>query len=331
MPGKVNMFKSWEPQCSAEILHLRAKLLHDIRTYFFVNHVLEVETPLLCQRAGTDPYLDYFTSHQTDAKAKCLYLQSSPEFAMKRLLAANAQSIYQICKAFRRSESGRLHNPEFTLLEWYRAGFSLQQLMDDVESLLIPLLPKDHFPDQAERIPYKTVFTNYIGLDPLQFDLSQYQCVAKKLGYAEAIDICVSDHAAWLDFLFTHCVQTHLGKAGLCLVYDYPSCLPSLARPKQENALIVERVEVFIQGMELGNGFFELADVNEQIRRFERDIVLREQNGAPRIDMDERLLAALRSGLPDCSGIAIGLDRLLMAVSQKSSIDDVLVFSINNA
>ena len=324
------MINSWQPGCSVELIHLRAKLLHDIREFFYVNNVLEVETPILCQSTGTDPYLEHFTSYQSTDNT-CLYLQTSPEFAMKRLLAVNTQSIYQICKAFRQGESGRFHNPEFTMLEWYRVGFNLQQLMDDVEHLLSQFLSVACFSGKAERISYKDVFAKYTGLNALEFDLALYQAVAKKQGYPEAIKLCASDHAAWLDFIFSHSVQEYLGKAGLCMVYDYPACLPSLACLKQGNPLVVERVEVFIQGIELGNGYFELTDVKEQIKRFEQDILLRERNGAVKIDMDERFLAALQNGLPACSGIAIGLDRLLMIISQKNSIDEVLAFSIKNA
>ena len=319
----------WQPECSVDLMHLRAKLLHEIRAYFYANNVLEVETPILCQGAGTDPYLEHFTSYQT-AMDK-LYLQTSPEFAMKRLLAANAQSIYQICKAFRQGESGRFHNPEFTLLEWYRVGFNLTQLMDDIENLLSVLLDGKRFPDKAQRISYTAVFEKYTGLDALQFNFDLYQSVAIKQGYPEAGSLCGSDHAAWLDFLFSHCVQKDLGKTGLCMVYDYPACLPSLARIKADNSLLVERVEVFLLGIELGNGYFELSDADEQNRRFEQDIFLREQNGADKIPKDKRLLAALQNGLPDCSGIALGLDRLLMILSQKNAINEVLAFSIKNA
>lgn len=324
------MSLNWQPSCSLELIQLRAKLLHEIRTYFYVNNVLEVETPLLCHSVGTDPYLEYFTSHYS-IPSRDYYLQSSPEFAMKRLLAANTGSIYQITKAFRNGESGRYHNPEFTLLEWYRTGFDLQQLMDDVESLLTPLLTVGCCSGKAERITYVDVFKNYTGLNALQFDAAEYQACADKLGFPEATQLCALDHAAWLDFLFSHVVQQHLGVARLCMVFDYPACLPSLARLKLNDTRVVERVELFIDGVELGNGFFELTDVNEQIRRFDQDIMHRKNNGAVKIDKDERFLAALHSGLPDCSGIAIGIDRLLMIISQKSAIDEVLAFPIENA
>lgn len=320
---------NWQPECSVSLLHLRADMLYKIREFFYANDVLEVETPLLSHAAGTDPYLEHFTTSQP--ADDCLFLQTSPEFAMKRLLAANTQSIYQICKAFRQAESGRFHNPEFTLLEWYRVGFNLQQLMDDVELLLSQMLRGERFPDKAQRINYNDIFAHYTELNALQFNLTEYQAFAIKQGLPEALELCTDSHADWLDFLFSHCVQQHLGATGLCMVYDYPACLPSLARSKKDNPLVVERVEIFLQGIELGNGYFELTDVNEQRYRFEQDLLIREKNGAVKINKDERLLAALQSGLPDCSGIAIGLDRLLMILSQKESITKVLAFSINNA
>ncbi len=328
----VSMISNWQPKCSVELMHLRAKVLHQIRDFFYTNHVLEVETPILCHSAGTDPYIEHFTSyHLAGEKKMGLFMQTSPEFAMKRLLSTNTESIYQICKVFRQGESGRLHNPEFTMLEWYRVSYNLQQLMDDVEHLLSQLLPDDRFSEKAQRICYQDVFAEFTGLDALQFDLSLYQSAAETLGFPEAASLCATDHAVWLDFLFSYCVQVNLGKTGLCMVYDYPASLPSLARLKPDNSLIVERVEVFIQGIELGNGYFELTDVKEQIRRFEQDNLLRESNGSVFIEMDKRLLAAMQSGLPDCSGIAIGLDRLLMIIAQKSSIDEVLTFSFENA
>ncbi len=323
---------SWHPDCSTELIHLRAKVLHDIRYFFYMNSVLEVETPILSQSAATDPYLEHFTSYNHLAEQKIdLYLQTSPEFAMKRLLAANTESIYQICKVFRRGETGRFHNPEFTMLEWYRVGYNLQQLMDDVEHLLSQFLPASRFPEKAQRISYQDIFAEHTGLNALQFDRDLYQSTAEKLGFSEAVELCGTDHAMWLDFLFSHSVQSHLGTYGLCFVYDYPACLPSLARFKLDSPLIVERVEVFIQGVELGNGYFELTDANEQIKRFKLDNVLRQSNRMATIDLDKRFLAALQSGLPDCSGIAIGLDRLLMIISQKQSIDEVLTFSLKNA
>ena len=324
------MSLSWQPSCSLELLQLRANLLHEIRAYFYVNKVLEVETPLLCQSVGTDPYLEYFTSRYS-IPSQDYFLQSSPEFAMKRLLAASAGSIYQITKAFRNGESGRYHNPEFTMLEWYRVGFDLQQCKETFYNSEFCRYNNESFSGKAECIAYVDVFKNYTGLNALQFDAAEYQACAERLGFPEAARLCALNHALWLDFLFSHVVQQHLGQSRLCMVFDYPVCLPSLARLKSGDARVVERVELFIQGIEIGNGFFELADVNEQIRRFDQDIMDRKNNGAVKIDKDERFLAALQSGLPDCSGNAIGIDRLLKIISQKSSIDEVLAFPIENA
>lgn len=322
---------NWQPACSIELIRLRARLLHAIRQFFYAENVLEVETPILCHAIGTDPHLDFFATSLLPGKQQALYLQTSPEFAMKRLLAAQTGSIYQITKAFRNGESGRLHNPEFSMLEWYRVGYDLAQLMDDVELLLGQLLPADRFADPAERISYQQVFQQYTGLDALQFDRDAYRHSAERQGFAEAIYICADDHPTWLDFLFSHCVQQHLGKIGVCMVYDYPACLPSLARINADNPLTVARVELFINGIELANGYHELSDAKQQECRFDQEIALREKNAAVVVSKDQRFLAALQSGLPDCSGIAIGIDRLLMIISQKNHIDEVLAFPIENA
>lgn len=321
----------WQPSCSLELIRLRAKLLHDIRCFFYTQNVLEVETPILCQSIGTDPYIDFFSIDQGVEANGDLYLQTSPEFAMKRLLAANVGSIYQITKAFRKAESGRLHNPEFTILEWYRTDYNLQQLMDDVELLLRQVLPVDRFSALAQRICYTDVFIQYTELNALKFDPVSYQSAAEKLGFPEAAALCANDHVTWLDFLFSHAVQPFLGHASVCMVYDYPACLPSLARLNEKNPQTVERVEVFIEGIELANGYYELTEFHQQKDRFEREIQFRESIGAQKVSKDERFLAALASGLPDCSGIAIGLDRLLMIISQTSSIDEVLAFPVKNA
>lgn len=321
----------WQPTCSIELIRLRAKLLHDIRSFFYAENILEVETPILCHATGTDPYIDFFSTHQSCVNQPTLYLQTSPEFAMKRLLAAQTGSIYQITKAFRKGESGRLHNPEFSLLEWYRVGYDLQQLMDDTELLISKFLPVKFFPEASERISYTDIFRHYTGLNALQFNVKEYREAAEKLGFPEAISLCENDHPAWLDFLFSHSVQAHLGKAGLCMIYNYPANLPSLAQLSPDNPLTVARVEVFIQGIELGNGYCELLDYQQQNSRFEQEILLRERKGTAKAHKDERFLAAMQSGLPKCSGIAIGLDRLLMIISQKNHIDKVLAFPIENA
>jgi elongation factor P--(R)-beta-lysine ligase len=321
----------WQPSCSLGLLRLRAQMLNRIRQFFADRDVLEVETPLLSRTIGTDPNLNFFTtSLHLMPKQQTLYLQTSPEFAMKRLLASGSGSIFQICKAFRNGESGRFHNPEFTMLEWYRVGFDLKQLMDEVTEL-IALLFKDRSLKPPQSVGYQDVFQQYTGLDCLGFCYEDYATYAKKAGLGDAIQLCGHDHALWLDFIFSHRIQPHLGKNSACMVYSYPACQSSLARVNAENPLVTDRVELFINGIELGNGYYELNDPQEQERRFAQEIALREQGQGFPVGKDERLLAALSAGLPDCSGIAIGLDRLLMLLSDSPAIDDVLAFSISKA
>lgn len=307
-------------------------MLQKIRQFFANRSVLEVETPLLAAAIGTDPQLDFFTTaYHCPPAERALFLQTSPEFAMKRLLAAGSGSIYQICKAFRNGESGRFHNPEFTLLEWYRVGYNLSQLMDEVDGLIAELFDGNRTLQATQRVGYQTLFEQYTGLNPLVFSYEDYSAYAQGSGLTDAITLCGDDHSLWLDLIFSHNIQPHLGHNALCMVYGYPACLPSLARINENNLSIVDRVELFINGVELGNGYYELSDVKEQERRFDKEIAIRQGTQRPAVIKDERLLAALETGLPDCSGIAIGLDRIVMLLSNSPAIDDVLAFSISRA
>lgn len=325
------MQPNWRPSCSRDLLLLRARLLQKIRHFFSGRGVLEVETPLLCQGIGTDPHLAFFTSeYEYPPSRRVLFLQTSPEFAMKRLLAAGSGDIFQICKAFRNGEAGRQHNPEFTLLEWYRVGFNLTQLMDEADALVGELFAGFGL-SPTVRSSYRDVFISHTGLDPFHFDFDRYSAHAEATGLPEAAGLCGHDPALWLDLLFSHQVQPKLGANALAMVYGYPACQPSLARLSEECPLATERVELFINGMELGNGYHELTDPAEQACRFDRDIATRRQRGLPVAGKDLRLLAALASGVPDCSGMAIGLDRVLMLLSGKPSINDVLAFPLHDA
>jgi lysyl-tRNA synthetase class 2 len=306
-------------------------MLAEIRKFFADRSVLEVETPLLGHCIGTDPQLGFFTAEYClSPRRQTLFLQTSPEFAMKRLLAAGSGSIYQIGKAFRNGESGRFHNPEFTMLEWYRVGFTLPQLMDEIAELIEGLFSSQSL-QETQRISYQDVFVSFTGLDPLVFSYQDYCAFAKECELSEAIDICGQDHALWLDFIFSHKVQPHLGENALCMVYGYPACQSSLAKINKDNAQIAERVELFINGIELGNGYYELTDAEEQSRRFDKELAIRHSHKQPAAAIDQRLISALQSGLPECSGMAIGLDRLLMLLSGSAVIDDVLSFSIHSA
>ncbi|MFA6052832.1 MAG: EF-P lysine aminoacylase EpmA [Methylobacter sp.] len=326
------MRHDWRPSCPIEHLRLRAQVLADMRRFFAERSVLEVETPLLGQGIGTDPQLEFFTTeYSLPPLQQTLFLQTSPEFAMKRLLAAGSGSIYQICKAFRNGESGRFHNPEFTMLEWYRVNFNLPQLMDEVADLIMVLFNGRKPLQATQRLAYQDIFISFTGLDPLVFSYQDYCAFALNNRLPEAVDICGLDHAIWLDFIFSHKIQPHLGENALCMVYGYPACQSSLARINEHNSLITDRVELFIDGIELGNGFYELADAQEQGRRFDEEIAIRQQRKLPVTVKDERLIAALKTGLPECSGIAIGLDRLLMLLSNSAAIGDVLGFPIDRA
>lgn len=322
----------WRPRCPLTALRRRARLLAAVRTFFSERQVLEVETPLLCRGIGTDPNLAFFTTdfHQAP-KRRTLHLQTSPEFAMKRLLAAGSGSIYQICKAFRNGESGRFHNPEFTLLEWYRPGFSLADLMDEIADLIACVAPAAVLKNSPERFGYQAVFADVTGLDALVFDYGQYCEYAQNQGLAEAAGLCGKDHNLWLDLLFSHQVQPRLGLDRLCMVYGFPAGQSSLAALDEDDPRICRRVEIFINGIELGNGYYELTDAREQRRRFEREIEFRKTSGLPAVKIDSRFLSALRSGLPPCAGMAVGLDRLLMALNGADAIEQVLPFPIECA
>ncbi len=322
----------WQPSCSLQAIAERARLNGHIRRFFGVRGVMEVETPLLGSRSVTDPALHAFTTSfklPGQRQGRSLFLQTSPEFAMKRLLAAGSGSIYQICKAFRNEESGRHHNPEFTLLEWYRVGFSLDELIGEVESLVAELAPKECALFIPERLTYVEAFIRYLDVHPLDSSLEALAGIAAARNVSEAAQLCGEDRSVWLDLLFSYFVQPRLGQQRLTSVYRYPALLPSLARICPDDECFVERVEIFLSGVELGNGFHELADTEEQEVRFQRDLRQRETQGLPLPETDERLLAALRHGLPDCSGIAIGLDRLLMALAQRHSLAEILAFPLD--
>lgn len=295
---------------------------------------MEVETPLLGACTVTDPALHAFKTsfHLPGQKiGQPLFLQTSPEFAMKRLLAAGSGSIYQICKAFRNEESGRHHNPEFTLLEWYREGFTLDDLISEVESLVAEIKPEDFALHPPERLSYVEAFSAHLGIHPIDATLDELAEIAVSRNILEATALCGGDRSIWLDLLFSYFVQPFLGHGRLTSVYHYPAFMPSLARTCPDDESFVERVEIFLSGMELGNGFHELTNAGEQSARFQRDRQQRKAQGLPMPDMDERLLAALRHGFPDCSGMAVGLDRLLMAFTRRQSLPEVLAFPLGQS
>ncbi len=254
------------------------------------------------------------------------YLQSSPEFAMKRLLAAGSGPIYQICRAFRDAESGRLHNPEFTLLEWYRPGFDHHGLMDELDTLMSRVLGPA---GTARRLTYREAFVEHGGLDVFEASTHALLARAEDSGLTLSGDSPV-ERDMLLDFLFSHVVQPALGD-GRVYVYDFPASQAALARVRATRPPVAERFELFLNGIEIANGYHELADADEQRQRFAADGVARKRLGLAQMPVDERLLAALTHGLPDCAGVAVGLDRLFMIAAGESSIQAMMAFPVARA
>ena len=320
------MSDHWQPLISVEMLGLRAGLLQQIRAFMRVRGILEVDTPVLSQYTVTDPNLHSFSTHFQHPAGKdtrTLYLCTSPEFAMKRLLAYGSGPIYQISHVFRDAEAGRLHNPEFTMLEWYRPDFDEHKLMDEIDALLLEL----NF-SAAHRYKYADVFAEATGLNPHLADAASLQQAARDHGLMTRME----DRAGLLDFLFNHrCVAERLGYDRPVFIHDYPACQCALARLSTDEPPVARRFELFINGMEIANGFYELTDAEEQRRRFQQDNLRRRQTGLPESPVDERLLQALRHGLPDCAGVAMGIDRLLMARQGCKDIRQVMPFTIDVA
>jgi lysyl-tRNA synthetase class 2 len=320
----------WRPSAGLEALRQRAELLGGVRAFFAERDVLEVETPVLSAHGATDPHLDSFCTHYAGPGAvagRAMYLQTSPEFAMKRLLAAGSGPIYQICKSFRNGEAGRYHNPEFTMLEWYRPGFDYRRLMAEVDDLLRMVL---HTPP-ATSSSYAALFAHHLQLEPHSASLAQLrECAA---GHGIAVSASLGDDRdGWLTLLWSHLIEPRLGGDGRPqIVCDYPVSQAMLARVRPGVPAVAERFEVYIDGVELANGFQELQDSAEQRRRFEDNCRLRRAGGKPEMSMDERLLAALAHGLPACSGIAVGLDRLLMLKVGATALRGVLAFPFDRA
>jgi len=312
----------WRPSAPLTALRRRAELLATTRGFFAARGVLEVETPLLGAHTVTDPHLESIPALPRASPPG--YLQTSPEYAMKRLLAAGAPDLYQVCKAFRDGERGRHHNREFTIVEWYRRGFTALELMDEVEALLQALLGTP-LVGAAVRLSYRDALQAGCGLDPFSAGLPALAAHARaQLGELPAG--LEADRDGLLDLLVASLVGPALGREGLCFVYDYPASQAALARLKPGAPAVAARFEAYLHGIELCNGFEELGDAPEQRRRFARDVQRRRTRSQPVPAPDERLLAALESGLPDCAGVALGLDRVLMLALGCADIREVIAF-----
>ncbi|MBE9561072.1 MAG: EF-P lysine aminoacylase GenX [Proteobacteria bacterium] len=322
---------SWQSTASKDVIIERALMLKNIRAFFDAHSVIEVETPLLSHYSTTDPHLN---SLRSSFREQTCYLNASPEYAMKRLLAECQQAIYQICKAFRDDELGQYHNPEFTMLEWYRPGYDLLQLMEELAALIETLCRNTTIEPGFEYLSYQQAFEKVTGFNPHQITSSEcYQfAVSNNIEIPQGLT-AIDEVDDWLDWLLTQRVLPAFKKDGFTFLYDYPASQCALARIESnaEQVAVAKRFELFFGELELANGFFELTDADEQLRRFQQENQRRIQAGKEVAGIDENFIAALVHGLPDCSGVAVGLDRLLMTLSRTKAIDQVLSFSWDRA
>lgn len=326
---------SYAPTMTLDMAYKRAKILADIRQFFTLKQVLEVQTPLLSQAANTDTFLQSVHASVTyqDKPFSC-YLHTSPEFAMKRVLASWQVPIYQICPVFRDNEIGVRHNIEFTMLEWYQPHYSLMDLANELGQLLETLyghsIVMNHY-------RYVDAFMDFVGIHPLTASISALQAVAEDKGLTgfdfnatttnNAVNDAASVRQSWLDLLFSHAVEPNLGHDLPTLIIEYPPATAALAKTEQdkEGNLVAKRFELYIDGIEIANAYDELADGQALRQRFEQDNILRIKHQLPAMPIDEPLLAAC-DALPPCSGIAVGIDRLLMIITKAKSLSAVITF-----
>jgi elongation factor P--(R)-beta-lysine ligase len=314
----------WRPTAPWVNLARRAAILRTVRAFFDARGVLEVETPYLSAATVTDLHLVSLATHPSAAEGQPRFLQTSPEFAMKRLLAAGSGPIYQLGRAFRDEERSRRHNPEFTMLEWYRPGFDHHRLMDEMDALLAEVLGAA----PAERLPYRDLFRRELGVDPASDPAEAFARVAEEAGVEPPAGL---DLDGLLQLLQGAVLEPRLGHERPLFLFDFPASQAALARVRPGSPPVAERFEVYVNGFELANGFHELADAAEQRRRFEADRERRAELGLLVPPLDEHLLAALEAGLPDCAGVALGVDRLVMIAVGARSIDEVLAFPFERA
>ncbi|MDC9726056.1 MAG: EF-P lysine aminoacylase EpmA [Gammaproteobacteria bacterium] len=321
------MTTSWKPSADITTLKRRAQYLADVRLFFAERDVWEVETPILSQSAPTAPYLDSFTTDYMPIGSQTKqahYLQTSPEFAMKRLLAAGSGSIYQIARVFRNGEQSKKHSPEFTMLEWYRPDLTLHQLIDEVNALMQHVFQFD----SIMRLSYRMVFEFFFKLNVHTCSDDEIKhCTLERINSLP--DDFETDRDGWLELLMSYVVEPRLAALNCPLfIYDFPASQSQLAKIKhdQQGNAVADRFELYIDGIELANGYNELLDADELRQRFENDNQQRKEQGKPEVKTDENLLAAMESGLPECSGVAIGFDRLLMLVMNQKDIKTVQSF-----
>lgn len=320
---------SWQPSAPIANLLKRAAIVAEIRCFFADRCVLEVDTPTMSQATVTDIHLFPFQTRFVGpgaAEGITLYMMTSPEYHMKRLLAAGSGPIYQMGRSFRNEEAGRHHNPEFTMLEWYRPRYDMYRLMNEMDDLLQRILDCS----SAEMLSYQQAFLRHLDVDPLSADKAQLREAAAKLDLSNIADT-EEDHDSLLQLLFTFGVEPHIGRDKPAFVYHFPASQAALAEISSEDHRVAERFEVYFKGIELANGFCELTDANEQRQRFERDNRKRRERGLPEHPIDQYLLEALQHGMPECSGVALGVDRLVMLALGAESLSEVIAFPVSRA
>jgi elongation factor P--(R)-beta-lysine ligase len=313
---------TWQPSASFEILRQRAQILIKIREFFNQRNYLEVETPALARFGVTDVYLDNI---KATFRGQNYCLQTSPEYHMKRLLAAGSGPIYQLARAYRDDELGRWHNPEFTMLEWYQLGIDHHALMEEMDDLLQlvlccpPLIKKT----------YREVFLEICNLDPFLAKLGELQQTLETYNLDNVLSKNEQDRDQYLFLLMSHVVEPAFANNNTPLaIYNFP---PSQAALSKVNKGVAERFEIYHRGIELANGFHELTDAEIQLARFSQDRILRQQKGLPSSMPDEFLLDALAYGLPPCSGVALGVDRLVALALHQNGLSNVLAFDFSRA
>ncbi len=316
----------FRPTASWQNLRLRAELLRRTREFFHGRSFLEVETPILSADTVVDRHLDPFSTH-VDGMPGPLWLQTSPEFAMKRLLAAGAQAVYQITRAFRQGEQGPLHNPEFTIVEWYRPGDTVDAGMRLTSELCEELLERG----PAERVSYAETFQQHVGLDPHTANVEMLSQAARAFDVAVPASLAEEDRDGWLDLLLVDRVQPHLGVGRPVLLFDYPATQAALARIRPGDPPVAERFELYVGGIELANGYHELLDPDELLRRNSDVNAQRRRDGKPPLPEQSRLIAAMQAGLPASVGVALGFDRVVMLAAGANSLADVTAFPMDRA
>jgi lysyl-tRNA synthetase class 2 len=310
MSGKSAGGDAWRPSFDISTARQRATMLAAARKFFEVRDVLEVELPSMSSRTVSDPNIESIRVSLGRDGGTCLYLQTSPEYFMKRLLCAGFPDIYSICKAFRESETGRQHQPEFTIVEWYRLGFGLQQMIDETCEFIEQMIRQRGRIRPKAVYEHSDLFREFAGIDPMR---ASYSALADACDADDRLRRIVGeDRDAWLDLLTTRKIAPRLPENRLTVIRHYPASQAALAQTCPENVSVADRFEVFLGGLELANGYVELRDGEQQLQRWQSDLISRQKKGLNAVPMDERLLEAMRHGLPACAGVATGFDRLVM-------------------